>query len=417
MGAVRRYARCHRGAGRYAILFSRTPLHILHWKNIQKEMVIHMDYYRFKYEQLKKISDDIFKGFGFSQEEAEIITDVLITADLFGIESHGIQRLARYYNGIKSNSIHIHEKPEVVFETPVSATVDGHEGMGQLIAVECTKLAIEKAKKSGVGMVTVRNSNHFGIAGYYSKMATDRGLIGISMTNSESLMVPTNAKKAVLGSNPIAVSAPAHPIPFWFDAATVVVPRGKLEVYNKLSKPLHDGWAVDENGISCSDAAHVLEGISENTNGGILPLGGADEATGSHKGYGFGMICEIFTSILSGGPTSNHHAKTAGKGAGTSHFFMAIDPAIFGDPSAVQQRLSVLLEELRGAPVADGKLRIFTHGEKEQMAARKHLTEGIDVNINTLAEIKTIFDYLKIDSVPYIGDLDFTGTKKSIYEI
>lgn len=375
-----------------------------------------MEYYRFDFERLKKISNDIFKGFGFSEKEAEIITDVLTTADLYGIESHGVQRLARYYNSIKNDSIKIHERPEVIFETPVSAKVDGHDGMGQLIAVECMNLAINKAEQTGVGMVTVRNSNHFGIAGYYSKIATDRGFIGIAMTNSESLMVHTNAKKAYLGSNPIAVSAPAQPIPFWFDAATVVVPRGKLEVYNKLSKPLHDGWAVDENGVSCSDAAHVLEKIASKSNGGILPLGGAEEATGSHKGYGFGMICEIFTSILSGGATSNHHVRMAGKGAGTSHFFMAIDPAIFGDPSAVQQRLSVLLQELREAPIADGKLRIFTHGEKEHIAARKHLSEGIDVNINTLAEIKSIFDYLNIDSVPYIGDLDFSGTKKSSYD-
>ena len=375
-----------------------------------------MESIHFSYEQLKKISHDIFVGFGFSESEAGIITDVLLTADLYGIETHGVQRFARYFSSIKNDSIKLHARPEVVFDTPVSAVVDGHDGMGQLIAHECMELAIAKAKKSGIGMITVRNSNHFGIAGYYSKMATDRGFIGVAMSNSEALMVHTNSKKAMLGSNPIAVSVPAEPVPFWFDAATVVVPLGRLEVYNKKSQPLKEGWAVDETGSVCTDAAHVLGNLKAKNGGGILPLGGLGEETGGHKGYGYAMICEIFTSILSGAVTSNHHTRRPGHGAGTAHYFMAIDPALFGDAAAIKKRLSAFLDELRNAPLAEGKTQIFTHGEKEHIAAQKHMVEGLDVNINTVGEFKTIFDYLKIDSVPYLGNIDLSGTKESFYK-
>ena len=167
-------------------------------------------------------------------------------SDLMAL-SHGIQRMVRYHMGIKKAQCKA--EPEVVFETPVSAVIDGHDGMGQVI-VQAMKIAIEKAGQTGVGIVTVRNSNHYGIAGYYAKMACDEGLIGFSCTNSEAIMVPTFGRLAMLGSNPIACSMPAEPYPFFFDASTTVVTRGKLEIYNKLEKPLPEGWALDKDGLA-----------------------------------------------------------------------------------------------------------------------------------------------------------------------
>lgn len=169
---------------------------------------------------------------------------MLLMADLYGIESHGMQRMVRYHKGIEKGTIHPQAKPEVVFETPVSAVIDGHNGMGQLISIFAMKKAIEKAKTTGIGMVTVRESNHFGIAGYYAKMASDEGLLGMACTNSEAIMVPTFGKKAMLGSNPIAVAMPAEPYPFLFDCSTTVVTRGKLEMYNKMGKELPHGWGT-----------------------------------------------------------------------------------------------------------------------------------------------------------------------------
>ena len=147
-----------------------------------------MGYVKWSYETLNHFCGDVFKAFGFTEEESNQIKDVLLTADLYGIESHGMQRMVRYHKGIEKGTIHPQAKPEVVFETPISAVIDGHNGMGQLISVYAMKKAIEKAKKTGVGIVTVRESNHFGIAGYYAKMACDEGLLGMACTNSEAIM-------------------------------------------------------------------------------------------------------------------------------------------------------------------------------------------------------------------------------------
>ena len=369
---------------------------------------------RYSARQLTDFCVDAFTGFGFSREEAEKITDVLILADLFDIKSHGTQRLAMYHRNIRIGWIKPEAKPDILFETPVSAVIDGHDGMGQLNALFAMEVALEKARRSGMASVTVRNSNHFGIAGYYAKMASDAGFFGMAMTNSEAIMVPTHAKKALLGTNPIAVSFPAEPYPFLFDASTTVVPRGKLEVYNKSDKPLPEGWAVDENGQPCTDAARVLKNIQTTKAGGIMPLGGADETNGGHKGYGWAMLCELFCSVFSGAPTSNH--SCLGDKCGTGHGFLVIDPAVFGDPDAMKARFSAFLQELRDAPVADGQTRIYTHGEKEALAFLKRSAEGIDVNINTLGEMKALCGDLGLDFRKYLGDVDLSlATKKSTY--
>ncbi len=369
-------------------------------------------------EQLDHFCRDAFEKFGFTREEAAQITDVLLLADLYGIQSHGTQRLVRYHKNIEKGCVRIDAKPEIIFETPVSAVIDAHAGMGQLVSIYAMNLAIEKAKRSGMAMVSVRNSNHFGIAGYYTKMAYEAGMIGLAATNSESIMVHTGSKQALLGSNPIAFAVPAEPYPFWFDAATTVVPKGKLEVYHKAGKPLHDGWGVDENGAVCSDAERVLGCIDGKKGvGGILPVGGADEASGSHKGYGFSMICEILCAITSGGATSNHHQRKAGEGAGTCHSFMVMDPAMFGNPEEIKAHMSTLLCELREASRADESVPIYTHGEKEILSAERRRKEGIDVDVSTVLEMVNICKYLGMDHVAYLGDVDLSKAKQTTYSI
>lgn len=359
-------------------------------------------YLNFSYQTLKRFSEDAFLNFGFSKEESETIVDVLLTSDLYGIDSHGVQRLVRYHKSIETGLIDIKAKGEVVFETPVSAVIDGHNGMGQLLGYDAMQLAIKKAKEVGMAIVTVRDSNHYGIAGYYANMACREGLIGVSMTNTKAIMVPTFGKQAMLGSNPIAVAMPAEPYNFFFDSSTTVVTRGKLELYNKLEKPLPDGWAIDETGKGSSDANRVLGNIIAGSGGGILPLGGEFEKTGSHKGYGYGMLCEIFTAILSLGVTSNH-TYSGGKG-GICHGFIAIDPKIFGDPAEIKENFSVFLKELRESPLADGQERIYTHGEKEVFAYSDRMKNGIDVDINTVHEMIDLCHYLNMDVSDYLGN-------------
>jgi len=373
------------------------------------------NYLNYSYKELKTFCDDAFEKFGFSKEESEIITDVLLLADLFGIESHGTQRLVRYHKDIAKGLIQVKAKPEVVFETPVSAVIDAHDGMGQVVGHFAMKKAIEKAKQTGIAIVTVRNSTHYGIAGYYTKMACDEGLIGISTTNTTAIMVPTFGRKAMLGSNPIAISFPAEPYPFLFDASTTVVTRGKLEVYNKLDKPLHDGWAIDSTGNESTDAERVLTCIINKEGGGILPLGGSTEDSGSHKGYGWGMVAELFSSIISMGTTSDK-TNVGGKG-GICHGFMVMDPKIFGDAEGVKNHLSAYLDELRNSPRAEGKDRIYTHGEKEVFAMEERMKNGINVNVNTVAEMRDLAQYLGMDVVKYLGEkaMSIKG-KESLYK-
>ncbi|MBE6973191.1 MAG: Ldh family oxidoreductase [Ruminococcaceae bacterium] len=361
-----------------------------------------MAYQHWSYETLKALCMEVYQKFGFSTRDSEVITDVLLSSDLYGIESHGMQRMQLYNKGIRAGKIKVDAKPEVVFETPVSAVIDGHDAMGQLVGHRAMELAIEKAKTSGIGIVSARNSNHYGIAGYYAKMASSQGLIGLSCTNSTAIMVPTYGRRAMLGSNPIAMAVPAEPCDFFFDASTTVVTLGKLEVYNKQSKPLPLGWALDQEGIPSDNAGDVIHNITTGNGGGIVPLGGDTEQFGSHKGYGYGMIVEILSAILSLGATSNL-CNIGGKGL-VCHGFIAIDPAIFGDPAAIKEHLSNYLRQLRESPRAEGADRIYTHGEKEQEAVAVRMKEGIPVLDNTMVELLGICKYLDIDFSKYFGD-------------
>ena len=359
-------------------------------------------YFNYSYEQLKNFVEAAFQKFGFNAEESAVITDVLLLSDLYGIESHGTSRLVKYHKDILAGLIHVDAQPETVFETPVSAVIDAKGGMGQVVSKKAMELCIEKAKKVGMAFVTVRNSTHYGIAGYYAKMATDAGLMGFSTTNTNAIMVPTFGAKAMLGSNPLAFSCPADPYPFFFDASTTVITRGKVEVYNKLEKPLKDGWAINAAGEPCTDAAEVFGCILKKQGGGILPLGGYSEDNGSHKGYGYGMVAELLSAIVSLGTTSNK--TNQGGVSGICHGFMAIDPAIFGDAQAIKDHLSNYLEELRNSPKAEGQPQIYTHGQKEILAMEKRMKEGIEVNEKTVAEMRDLAEHLGMDVVAYLGE-------------
>lgn len=353
-----------------------------------------MQYHHVPFEKLERFCIEAFKGYGFSEKEACQITDVLLDADLCGIESHGIQRMIRYHKEITSGMVKLDAKPEIVFETPLSAVVEGNDAMGQLLGVQAMQMAIDKAKKSGFGMVTVRNSNHYGIAGYYARMAAAQGMIGMSMTNTEAIMVPTFGRQAMLGTNPIAFAMPADPVAFSFDAATTVVPRGKLEVYVKRGNGLPTGWALDEKGHDSDEAERVLKNIIDKTGGGILPLGGSGELTSGHKGYGFAMLCEIATAILSGGTTSNYIYKTPGR-SNIANCFIALDHGMFGDKQEIEKALSTYLQEVRDSAKAEGRERIYIHGEKSAEARGRVLREGVSLNEKTYAEIQMIAEYTK----------------------
>lgn len=338
------------------------------------------------YQLLLEHCRRVFEGMGFSGEDSRRIADVLLEADLRGFESHGVQRLVRYWHELKSGMVDLHAGPEVVHETPLSAVVEGHKAMGQLVGTFAMELAIRKARETGIGLVAVRNSNHYGIAGYYTHMAAREGLMGISMTNTEAIMVPTFGRQAMLGTNPIALAMPARPVIFSFDASTTVVPRGRLEVFNKRGDPLPQGWALDETGHVSTDPKEVLSSITEKRGGGILPLGGAGEEHAGYKGYGFGMLCELFTGVLSGGLTSDKVNRAPGH-TGIAHFFGAMRLDLFGDGEAIVTSFSEYLQRIRQSPLGQGQQRIYIHGEKEAEARLDRMRRGIPVNSKTLQEL------------------------------
>ena len=346
---------------------------------------------------LRAFMERAFAAEGFLAGEAAQIADVLMQADLFGIESHGAQRMMYYHRNLASGSAVVGAQPEVLKETPVSALIDGHFAMGQLTACFAMRQAIDKAKKTGVGLCAVRNSSHYGIAGYYTLLAAREGLASFSMTNTGPIMVPTFGREMMLGTNPLAFCMPADPVPFWFDASTTVVTLGKVEVHAKRGRPMPEGWTIDGEGRACTDAGRMNASILSGEMGGILPLGGEGETHGGHKGYGLAIMVEALTGVLAQGLTSPQ--MSGAHGDHTSHFFLAFDPAMFGDPADIRARMSAYLQRLRESERAPQQTRILTPGERAFETQVRREREGIPVEANTLAELEQIARELGVPSL------------------
>lgn len=351
---------------------------------------------RYESQKVHDWVQQLYQAYGFEAQDAQAVAKMITYTDLHGIASHGVQRLSMYDRFIQAGKIDLHAQPEIVFETPVSAVVDGHLGMGQLIGTFAMNTAIQTAKTSGIGIVTVRNSNHYGIAGYYANLAADAGLVGFSSTNSNPGLIPTNGIQSFLGTNPIAFAMPAKPHNFWLDFATTTVPQGKVEVYRKLEKDFPADWVLADGTRPIHDHdAPELAGIrDQKAPVGLTPLGGFSEATGSHKGYGLAMIVEIFTGLFSGGALSPEISD--GKHAGTSHSFIAIDPAIFGDTQTMFARFDDFLNQLRAQPAVAGK-QVYVHGDKEAAAYADRKANGLVIDDKTFAELVKVSQRLHVD--------------------
>jgi L-2-hydroxycarboxylate dehydrogenase (NAD+) len=348
-------------------------------------------------EPLKGFCVQVFQKLGVLEEDARITADVLVAADLRGVDSHGVARLRRYVNGLRDGMMVARPKVQVVTETPVTALIDAGAGLGQPASYRAMDTAIQKAMEYGAGFVTVRNSNHYGIAGYYAMMALEHDCIGISMTNSAALVAPTFGRDAMLGTNPIAVAVPAgKEHPFVLDMATSTVPRGKLEVYNRLEKPIPLGWATDETGTPTDDPGRVLENMKQGAGGGLLPLGGAGELMSGHKGYGLGLWVDIFCAVLSGAAYADTvYPKTPdGKPLPSKigHFFGAWRVDGFRPVDEFTLAMDDLQRRLKDAAKAAGERRIYVHGEKEYEEAERRSRDGIPLNPKVAVDLKKIGD-------------------------
>jgi len=347
-------------------------------------------------DKLRDLCRQVFVRMGESEENARIIAEVLVAADLRGVDSHGVARLSFYVGGVRSGTMRLNAVHRLVAETAATALIDAGGGMGPPVSYKAMKLAIRKAKETGVGMVTVRNSNHFGIAGYYAMMALDEDCIGMAMTNSRVFVVPTFARDALLGTNPIAVAAPAgKERPYVLDMATSTVPFGKLEVYERLGKPIPLGWAADENGLPTTDPKRVIDNMHRQPlRGGISPLGGDGELMGGHKGYGLALMVDILCGVLPGALYADLVYPTTPAGenlpAGLGHYFAAVRVDAFRPLGEFKASMDDLQRRLKDAPKASGQNRIYIHGEKEFEEAERRAREGVPVNGKVAAELRQI---------------------------
>lgn len=341
--------------------------------------------------QLHSFIKDVLLACGVPQDDAETCAEVIITSDKKGIESHGIGRLKYYYQRIKAGQHKVITEFEVVREGPTTAVVDGHHGMGMVVAKRSMQMAIDKAKAYGTGCVVVRNSTHFGIAGYYPLMAARQGCIGMTFTNARPSVSPTFGVQPMLGTNPIAFACPTdEENPFSFDGATPIIQRGKIEVLARAEKPVKPGWVIDEQSEYITDSAVAMSTLGKGT-AAFLPLGGAGEEMGGHKGYGLGTMVEILSASLQGGSFLLSLTGVSPEGKPqpfrVGHFFMAIDVEHFTSLDEFKATTGQILRDLRNSKKAPGQPRIYVAGEKEFENEKVTAVQGIPVNSNLQKEI------------------------------
>ena len=343
---------------------------------------------------------DVFQRLGVPEDEARICADVLITSDLRGIESHGVGRLKYYYDRIQAGVHLTRTEIEIVKETETTALVDGHHGMGHVIAYRSMRMAMDKARQYGLGAVTVRNGTHFGIAGYYPLMAAREGMMGFTVTNARPAVAPTFSTEPMLGTNPIAFAAPSDmDYPFCYDGATPITQRGKIEVAARAEKPVPEGWVIDAEGNPLTDPQQILEDFGK-AQAALLPLGGAGEELAGYKGYDLGTMVEILSASLCGGMFMKDLLGFAPDGSRRpymlGHFFLAIDIEHF-IPLDVSRRITgQIMRALQNARKATGQDRIYVAGEKEYESEKVIHEQGVPANPNLRRELHIMRDELDI---------------------
>lgn len=341
---------------------------------------------------LERFNVEIMIKAGIPEADAGIIGDVLLQADKLGFDSHGVNRLKNIYlDRIKDGILEPVTNYKIIKEGPTTAVIDGQNGMGQVIAYHAMKMAIEKARKYGMGMVAVRNSSHYGFAGYYPLMAVGENMIGITGTNARPSVAPTFGVENMLGTNPLTFGIPSdEPFPFLLDCATSITQRGKVELYAREGKDLPKGWVMDENGESKTNSSEVLKDLIAG-NAALMPLGGVGEETGGYKGYGYAAVVEILSAALQQGAfmkmlTGSMDGKKVPYRIG--HFFIVMDISAFTEPEDFKKTTGSILRELRASRKMPGQARIFTAGEKEYFTWLERKDKGVPFSSELLEEFR-----------------------------
>ncbi len=346
---------------------------------------------------------DAFVGYGVPREEAEMCTDVLLESDKRGIESHGCNRFKPVYlDRIKAGIQFPTTNFEILKETETTAVVDGHNGMGQVIGTKAMRMAIEKAKKYGMGMVVVRNSCHYGIAGYYTSMATENGCIGLTGTNARPSVAPTFGVEGMFGTNPLTLGVPTdEKFDFNIDCATSITQNGKIEYYARIGEDVHPGTVIDIDGNPVEgDAGVALKKIRGGT-AALTTLGGIGESLGGYKGYGYALFVELLSAVLQDGvygkdldgKDENGNIRPYHLG----HFFIAIDTNHFLGEDICRKKAGDIIRSIRASKKAPGAERIYSAGEKEYEIWKSREGSGVPINESVQGEINAVRDELGLD--------------------
>lgn len=336
------------------------------------------------FEELEQFMIEALEHAGVPAADAAIIGDVLIESDKRGIDSHGIGRLKPIYiDRINQGIMNPVTKIDVLKDEKATAVLDGNNGMGHVVGYKAMELAIEKAKEYGVGVVAVRNSNHYGISGYFVTMATEAGMVGVTGTNARPSIAPTHGVENMMGTNPFVFGLPTdEEFPFVIDCATSVTQRGKIEVYGRAGKELPEGWVIDNEGKTRTDTQQVLKDLTTGK-AALTPLGGIGEVTGGYKGYGYAMVVEILSAALQDGSwmkaLNGFDADGNAIPYPLGHFFIAINPEFFMGVEVFKRIAGTISREIRASKKAPGADYIFTPGEKEYLAHQFRKEHGCPV--------------------------------------
>ena len=353
-------------------------------------------------KQIEGQLQDVFRAWGMSDEHAATTAAVMVETDLRGVDSHGISMLPTYDKEFRAGRLNMRPVFKTLRDGPAMALIDADASLGHPASVYAMNMAVDKCLASGVAAVSVVNSHHFGAAGYYSKIAADRGVIGMvnSATRGVS-MVPTFGAEPVMGTNPIAFAAPTRRQPtFSLDMATTTVAAGKVKVYKLNHKPLPSGWVVDGDGKAITDETEAFGYVFDKPEGGITPLGGTRDA-GSHKGYGLGVMVHILAGCLSGAsfsPLRNRTQKPSDP-HNIGHFFLAIDPRAFRAEGEFEEDLDQVIDVLRGAKRADPNQPVLIPGDPEMATRADRLEHGVPVPDDLMPQLRAV---AKSAGVPFV---------------
>lgn len=353
----------------------------------------------FKKERLYKFTSQIFLKLGYNEAQSKLATEVLLAADLRGIDSHGVARLSGYVRLWEGGRVNANPTITIEHETPSTATLDGDAALGLIVAPKAMKIAVKKAKEVGTGWVAIKNSNHFGIAGYHAMMALEEDMIGIAMTNASPLVAPTYSKERMLGTNPIAVAIPANnQPPFVADFSTTTAANGKLEILQRKEKEAPEGWLQDNQGYVTTNPHGLKDG------GALLPLG-SDDIHGSHKGYCLGSIVDILSAVLSGanyGPWAPPFVSFLPLapdpvGEGLGHFVGAMRVDAFRPAEDFKKHMDNWIQRFRNAKPVAGKEKVLIPGDPEREMEAKRSTNGIPLNKKVVEDLQMLSERFKID--------------------